>query len=70
MAGARLFQVRDTLAELTKGDPVNARTRVRGRIVQIRKGFFLDRDDGDVVAHRPRRIEHEERKSPVAGDEA
>ena len=56
--------------ELAERDPVQRRRRrPRGRVGQVGKGFFLERDDGDVVARRARRVEDEERKPAVAGDQ-
>ena len=41
----------------------------RGDLGQVGKGFFLDGDDGHVVAGSARGVEHEERKSAVARDQ-
>ena len=39
-------------------------------VVEIGKGFFLEGDDGDVVAGAARGVEDEEGKAAVAGDQA
>ena len=57
-------------AELAERDPVHGgRRRPRGGLFELLRRFFLDGDDGDVVAHRARGVEHQERKPPVAGDQ-
>ncbi len=60
----------DTLAEVAERDRVVARVRITGRLLQFRKRFFLDGDDGDVVAEAARPLEREKRKPAVAGDDA
>ena len=42
----------------------------RGRVCQVGKRFFLDSDDGDVVAGAARRIEHKKREPAVPRDQA
>ena len=42
----------------------------RGGVVQLGERLFLGGDDRDVVPLRARRVEHEERKPAVAGDQA
>ena len=46
-----------------------AARRPRGRGLEVRKGFFLDGDDGDVVAGAAGGVEHQERKPAVARDQ-
>ena len=41
----------------------------RGRGLEVGKGFFLERDDRDVVAGAARGIEDEKREPAVAGDQ-
>ena len=61
----------DADAELYERDPVHGgRRRRRGEIGELRIRFLLERDDGDVVTRAARRVEHEKREAPVAGDEA
>src|SRR5260221_11898101 len=45
------------------------RRRPRGRFGELRRRFFLQRDDGDVVPGAARGVEHEEWKAAVAGYE-
>ena len=70
LGDAGLLQQADARAQLPERDPVDRRApALRGRVVQLGERFFLDRDDGDVVALRARGVEDEERKPAVAGDE-
>ena len=58
------------LPELSERDPVQRRRRRPGRQVgEIGKRFFLDGDDGDVVARAARGVEDEKGKTAVAGDQ-
>src|SRR6185503_17986542 len=66
-----LFEHADALAELTERNPVHRRRwRFRGALRQIRKGFFFDGDDGDVIAGAACRVEHQKRKASVPGYQA
>ena len=60
----------DAGAELSERDPVNRGPVPRGGAVQFGKRLFLGGDDRDVVPLRTRRVEDEERKGAVAGDQA
>ena len=56
--------------ELSERHPVHGRgRRPRGSLRQFGKGFFLERDDGDVVARAAGRVEHQEREPAVPRDE-
>ena len=67
---AGVLQQADQLAELPERDPVQrGRGRPRRDVGEIGKGFFLEGDDGHVVAGAARGVEDEEREAAVAGDQ-
>ena len=46
------------------------RRRLRGLGLEFRKRLLLQRDDRDVVAGRPSRLENEEGKPAIAGNQS
>ncbi len=70
MAHAGLVQDPDARAKVAERHPVQRGSRLAGRRVgELRKPFPFDRDDRYVVALHPGRIEHQEGKAAVAGNE-
>ena len=66
----RRLQQGDALAQLPERHPVQVSPRLaRGSSGQVGPGLFLHRNDGDVMPERARRLEHEEGKAAVAGDD-
>ncbi len=70
-ADAGLLQQRDAGPELAERDPMQrGRGRLRRVHRQFGKGFFGERDHGDVVTRAARGVEDEKRKAPVPRDQA
>jgi hypothetical protein len=59
----------DALAELTERNPVNRRPVPRRGVDKLGKSLFLDGDHRHVMPLRGRRLEDQEGKLAVAGDE-
>ena len=61
------LQQADALPELADRNPMEGGRRRSGRDVgEVGKRFFLQRDDGDVVAGAARGVEHQKREPTVA----
>ena len=64
---AGVLQDLEERAEMADRHPMQVGLRrAGGRGLEVFRRFFLDADDGDVVAERSRGIEHEEREPPIA----
>src|SRR5262245_66563027 len=58
-------------SQLTQRNAVDGgHRRTLGSRLEIRKRFFLERDDGDVVAGAARGVEDQKREPAVAGDQS